>query len=282
MWSSPREYVQGTLSHSGGVALASRPGARDPRAPRGVPRDHHAGPRRSDRRARRRERECQPDLGRRAWAGQPVRPTGRALHRLHDRGGGDRRLWRDRGDPDGRSSAHGGEPRHPANQCDVRRLRESPPRSRPAHIRNSPRRPCGHLPRQLLCLPPSSTSSNLLPSGFEVSRSALSGLTTVNDATVGVALAAGVAGMLALETRASSAVGVAISITTIPAAAYLRRCPWRRRGGQGAGRAGRFGRQCGGAADSRDDHAHRAFRPDGSRYLACVQPDPLVQQKPDS
>jgi hypothetical protein len=36
-----------------------------------------------------------------------------------------------------------------------------------------------------------------------------------------VALAAGVAGMLALETRASSGVGVAISVTTIPAAAYL-------------------------------------------------------------
>ena len=61
----------------------------------------------------------------------------------------------------------------------------------------------------------------LLPSGFTVDESALSGLTTVNDATVGVALAAGVAGMLALETRASSAVGVAISITTIPAAAYF-------------------------------------------------------------
>ena len=62
---------------------------------------------------------------------------------------------------------------------------------------------------------------DLLPSGFDVGESALSGLTTVNSATVGVALAAGVAGMLALETRASSAVGVAISITTIPAAAYL-------------------------------------------------------------
>jgi uncharacterized hydrophobic protein (TIGR00271 family) len=61
----------------------------------------------------------------------------------------------------------------------------------------------------------------LLPSGFAVGESALSGLTTVNDATVGVALAAGVAGILALETRASSAVGVGISITTIPAAAYL-------------------------------------------------------------
>jgi uncharacterized hydrophobic protein (TIGR00271 family) len=60
-----------------------------------------------------------------------------------------------------------------------------------------------------------------LPSGFDVGESGLAGLTTVNSATVGVALAAGVAGMLALETRASSAVGVAISITTIPAAAYL-------------------------------------------------------------
>ena len=36
-----------------------------------------------------------------------------------------------------------------------------------------------------------------------------------------VALVAGVAGMLALETRASSSVGVAISVTTIPASAYL-------------------------------------------------------------
>ena len=36
-----------------------------------------------------------------------------------------------------------------------------------------------------------------------------------------VAFVAGVAGMLALETRASAAVGVAISVTTIPAAAYL-------------------------------------------------------------
>jgi uncharacterized hydrophobic protein (TIGR00271 family) len=62
---------------------------------------------------------------------------------------------------------------------------------------------------------------DLLPAGFEVGESALSGLTTVNDATIAVALAAGVAGMLALETRASAAVGVAISITTIPAAAYL-------------------------------------------------------------
>ena len=45
------------------------------------------------------------------------------------------------------------------------------------------------------------------------------GLTTFGVGTVGVALAAGVAGMVAFETRASSAVGVAISVTTIPAAA---------------------------------------------------------------
>jgi uncharacterized hydrophobic protein (TIGR00271 family) len=61
----------------------------------------------------------------------------------------------------------------------------------------------------------------LLPSDFRVGESALSDLTTVNSSTVGVALAAGIAGMLALETRASAAVGVGISITTIPAAAYL-------------------------------------------------------------
>jgi uncharacterized hydrophobic protein (TIGR00271 family) len=62
---------------------------------------------------------------------------------------------------------------------------------------------------------------DLLPAGFAVGESVLSGLTKVNDSTIAVAFAAGVAGMLALETRASSAVGVAISITTIPAAAYL-------------------------------------------------------------
>jgi uncharacterized hydrophobic protein (TIGR00271 family) len=59
------------------------------------------------------------------------------------------------------------------------------------------------------------------PDEFRVGNSALSGLTTVNASTVGVALTAGVVGILAVETRASSAVGVGISITTIPAAAYL-------------------------------------------------------------
>jgi uncharacterized hydrophobic protein (TIGR00271 family) len=63
---------------------------------------------------------------------------------------------------------------------------------------------------------------DLLPSGFDVGHGGfLQGLSSVNISTPIVALAAGIAGMLALETRASSAVGVAISVTTIPASAYL-------------------------------------------------------------
>jgi uncharacterized hydrophobic protein (TIGR00271 family) len=64
---------------------------------------------------------------------------------------------------------------------------------------------------------------DLLPSGFHLAASstALGGLTQVNDETIAVAFVAGAAGMLALETRASSGVGVAVSVTTIPAAAYL-------------------------------------------------------------
>ena len=63
---------------------------------------------------------------------------------------------------------------------------------------------------------------DLIPSDFSIETSGvLGGLTAVNDETIAVALVAGVAGMLALETRASSGVGVAISVTTIPAAAYL-------------------------------------------------------------
>jgi uncharacterized membrane protein len=46
-------------------------------------------------------------------------------------------------------------------------------------------------------------------------------LDSVDAATVIVALSAGVAAILALETRASFAGGVAISVTTIPASAFL-------------------------------------------------------------
>jgi uncharacterized hydrophobic protein (TIGR00271 family) len=63
--------------------------------------------------------------------------------------------------------------------------------------------------------------AGFLPDGFEVEETSLSTLAKTDYSTVLVALAAGVAGMLAFETRASAAVGVAISVTTIPASAYL-------------------------------------------------------------
>lgn len=63
---------------------------------------------------------------------------------------------------------------------------------------------------------------DLLPSGFDLHRAGvLGGLVDVSDETIVVAFVAGAAGMLVFETRAASAIGVAISVTTIPAAAYL-------------------------------------------------------------
>jgi len=59
-----------------------------------------------------------------------------------------------------------------------------------------------------------------LPAGFALGDIPAS-QTHVGASTIAVALAAGVAGILAFETRASAAVGVAISVTTIPAVAYL-------------------------------------------------------------
>ncbi len=64
-------------------------------------------------------------------------------------------------------------------------------------------------------------ATGFLNSGFTVEQSSLSTLAKTDYSTVLVALAAGIAGMLAFETRASAAVGVAISVTTIPASAYL-------------------------------------------------------------
>jgi hypothetical protein len=46
-------------------------------------------------------------------------------------------------------------------------------------------------------------------------------LLSLNITSVIIATAAGVGGMLAYETRASAAVSVAISVTTIPAAAFI-------------------------------------------------------------
>ncbi len=61
----------------------------------------------------------------------------------------------------------------------------------------------------------------LLPSEFSVHEVGLASQEHVEAETILVAFAAGVAGMLAVETRASMGVGVAISVTTIPAAAFL-------------------------------------------------------------
>ncbi len=63
--------------------------------------------------------------------------------------------------------------------------------------------------------------TGLLPDGFQVEESSLSSLAKTDYTTVLVALAAGVAAMLSFETRAAAAVGVAISVATMPASAYL-------------------------------------------------------------
>jgi uncharacterized hydrophobic protein (TIGR00271 family) len=62
---------------------------------------------------------------------------------------------------------------------------------------------------------------DLLPTGFSIHDTVLRGMAQVSDETIVVALFAGVAAMLAVETRASAGVGVAISVTTLPAVAYF-------------------------------------------------------------
>ncbi len=62
---------------------------------------------------------------------------------------------------------------------------------------------------------------DLLPAGFDVEDSSLSSLAKTDYSTVLIAFAAGIAAMLSFESRASAAVGVAISVTTMPASAYL-------------------------------------------------------------
>jgi uncharacterized hydrophobic protein (TIGR00271 family) len=61
----------------------------------------------------------------------------------------------------------------------------------------------------------------ILTGDFQVHDSALHGLADIDYSTILVALAAGVAAMLSFETRAAAAVGVAISVTTIPASALF-------------------------------------------------------------
>ena len=61
----------------------------------------------------------------------------------------------------------------------------------------------------------------ILTGNFQVHEEGLHGLASTDYSTILVALAAGVAAMLSFETRAASAVGVAISVTTIPASALF-------------------------------------------------------------
>jgi uncharacterized hydrophobic protein (TIGR00271 family) len=63
--------------------------------------------------------------------------------------------------------------------------------------------------------------TGILPSGFKVEHSSLHTLAHLDYSTVLVAAAAGIAAMLSFESGAAQAVGVAISVTTIPASAYL-------------------------------------------------------------
>ena len=63
--------------------------------------------------------------------------------------------------------------------------------------------------------------AGILAGDFEVHDTSLTGLAHIDYSTVLVALAAGVAAMLSFETRAAAAVGVAISVTTIPASALF-------------------------------------------------------------
>ena len=62
---------------------------------------------------------------------------------------------------------------------------------------------------------------SFLPHGFKVEHSSLHTLAHLDYSTVLVAAAAGIAAMLSFESGAAAAVGVAISVTTIPASAYL-------------------------------------------------------------
>jgi uncharacterized hydrophobic protein (TIGR00271 family) len=63
--------------------------------------------------------------------------------------------------------------------------------------------------------------TGILPDGFQVEQSSLQSLVHLDYSTVLVAAAAGVAAMLSFESGAAQAVGVAISVTTMPASADL-------------------------------------------------------------
>lgn len=62
---------------------------------------------------------------------------------------------------------------------------------------------------------------NWVPENYKVGDGGMQTLATLHYSTIAVALAAGVIAMVSFETRAAAAVGVAISVTTVPAAAYF-------------------------------------------------------------
>ncbi len=63
--------------------------------------------------------------------------------------------------------------------------------------------------------------TGILDQDFNVREFGIQGLAQADYATALVALGAGVAGILSFETRGASAVGVAISVTTVPASAFF-------------------------------------------------------------
>lgn len=63
--------------------------------------------------------------------------------------------------------------------------------------------------------------TGILSDSFDVRSISLQGLAHVDYSTPMIALGAGVAAILSFETRAAAAVGVAISVTTVPASAFF-------------------------------------------------------------
>ena len=142
----------------------------------------------------------------------------RAVHGGRRRGGGRRRAHR-LVDPGRRRD--GAQPRPAADGLGRRRPRRAAARrsrcapcSRSSSASSSPPRP-----------PPATTGLLRLDGRIEADLALADtvlgpSLTSIGPGSVMVALAAGMAGILAYETAGSAAVGVAISVTTIPAAAY--------------------------------------------------------------
>jgi len=64
-------------------------------------------------------------------------------------------------------------------------------------------------------------AAGLLSSDITLHQGVIAALAQTDYSTVMIALAAGVAAILSFETRAATAVGVAISVTTVPASAYF-------------------------------------------------------------